>query len=45
MRYTQLESVIPTLLANDSKNIVFIGNNLSPEEFAEKLSGKNVLES
>ena len=43
MRYTQLESVIPMLLANGSKNIVFVGNNLSPKELAEKLPGKNVL--
>ncbi len=43
MRYTQLESVIPILLANGSKNIVFVGNNLSPKEIVEKLPGKNVL--
>ncbi len=43
MRYTQLESVIPMLLANGSKNIAFIGNNLSPEALVEKLPGKNVL--
>ena len=43
MRYTQLESVIPMLLTNGSKNIVFVGNNLSPEAFVEMLPGKNVL--
>ena len=43
MRCTQLESVIPVLTDNRSKNIVFVGNNLSPEELAEKLPGKNVL--
>ncbi len=43
MRYTQLPGVIPTLADNASKNIVFVGNNLSPEKFAEKLPGKNVL--
>ena len=43
MRYTQVESVIPMLLANGSKNIAFIGNNLSPEALVEKLPGKNVL--
>ena len=43
MRYTQLESVIPVLTDNGSKNIVFVGNNLSPKELAEKLPGKNVL--
>ena len=30
-------------MANDSKNIVFVGNNLSPKEIVEKLPGKNVL--
>ena len=43
MRCTQLESVIPVLTDNRSKNIVFVGNNLSPEELAEKLPEKNVL--
>ncbi len=43
MRYTQLESVIPSLLSNSSKNIAFIGNNLSPEALVEELPGKNVL--
>ena len=43
MRCTQLESVIPGLTDNSSKNIVFVGNNLSPEALVEKLPGKNVL--
>ena len=43
MRYTQIGGVIPILMENGSKNIVFVGNNLSPETFVEKLSGKNVL--
>ncbi len=43
IRYTQLESVIPMLLANGSKNIVFVGNNLSSKELAEKLTGKNIM--
>ena len=43
MRYTQMESVIPVLTDNSSKNIVFVGNNLSPEALVEKLPGKNVL--
>ena len=43
MRYTQIESLIPVLDDNDSKNIAFVGNNLSPKELAEKLPGKNVL--
>ena len=43
MRCTQLESVIPVLTDNSSKNIVFVGNNLSPEALVEKFPGKNVL--
>ena len=43
MRYTQIESLIPVLADNDSKNIAFIGNNLSPEALVKKLSVKNVL--
>ncbi len=43
MRYTQIESLIPDLAANGSKNIVFVGNNLSPEELIKKLPGKNVM--
>ena len=43
MRYTQIESIIPDLAANGSKNIVFVGNNLSPEEFVENLPTKNVM--
>ena len=43
MRYTQVESVIPMLLANGSKNIAFIGNNLSPEALIEKLPGESGL--
>ena len=43
MRYTQIDSVIPSLAANGSENVVFVGNNLSPEKLAEKLPGKNVL--
>lgn len=43
MRYTQLESILPDLAANGSKNIVFVGNNLSPEACVGKLPGKKVL--
>ncbi|MBQ6363217.1 MAG: ketopantoate reductase family protein [Lachnospiraceae bacterium] len=43
MRYTQIESLIPGLAANGSKNIVFVGNNLTPEICVEKLPDKNVL--
>ena len=43
MRFTQIESLISDLAANGSKNIVFVGNNLAPQDLVEKLSGKNVL--
>lgn len=43
MRYTQLDSVFPMLIENVSENIVFVGNNLSPEHCVEKLPGRNVL--
>ena len=43
MRYTQIESLIPDLAANGSKNIAFVGNNLSPEELLKKLLGKNLM--
>lgn len=43
MRYTQLDSTLETLNANASKNIVFVGNNLSTGKFVEKLPGKNVM--
>ena len=43
MRCTQLQNVIPVLADNDSKSVVFVGNNLSPKAFADQLPGKNVL--
>ncbi len=43
MRYTQLESVLPVLIDNSSKNVVIVGNNLSPQEIAGALPDKNVL--
>lgn len=43
MRYTQLDGIIPALAENISKNIIFIGNNLSVRKYVEKLNGKNVL--
>ena len=43
MRYTQLDSILPALIQNGSETIALIGNNLSAGEYAEKLSGKNVL--
>ena len=43
VRYSQLDSIVPVLRENASKNIVFVGNNLHPEELATKLPEKNVL--
>ncbi len=43
MRCTQIEGLLPALAANGSENVVFVGNNLTPEELVEKLPGKNVL--
>jgi 2-dehydropantoate 2-reductase len=43
VRYTQIESVVPVLNANSSKNIVFVGNNVSAKELAQKLPKKNVM--
>ena len=43
MRYTQLDSVIPTLLNNVSENIALIGNDPCAPAYREKLKGKNVL--
>ena len=43
MRCTQFDSVTEILKANISKNIVFVGNNLSTKECVEKLKGKNVM--
>ena len=43
MRYTQLDSVVPVLLNNVSKNIALIGNDPCAPAYREKLRGKNVL--
>lgn len=43
LRYTQLDSIIDTLNANVSQNIVLNGNNTKPEEFKAKLPDKNVM--
>lgn len=43
VRYTQIDSVLPVLKANRSENIVFVGNNLRPEEIVSRLPGKRVL--
>ena len=42
-RYTQLASVLDLLRANESKNIVFWGNNVRAVQTAASLPGKNVL--
>lgn len=43
MRYTQLESILDTLRANGTKNIVFVGNNVRARYYAGLLPEKNVL--
>jgi 2-dehydropantoate 2-reductase len=43
LRYTQLESVLPILNANVSKNVVFVGNNVGAKAFTQKLPNKNIL--
>ncbi len=42
-RYTQLDSVTDTLRSNKTKNIVFVGNNVSTRALAASLPDKNVL--
>ena len=43
VRCTQLETVLDTLRANPTINIVFVGNNARAEETAAQLPEKNVL--
>ena len=43
LRYTQLDSVLDTLRANRTKNIVFVGNNVQARALAASLPEKNVL--
>ena len=43
LRYTQLDSVLDTLRANRTKNIVFVGNNVQARVLAAALPEKNVL--
>ena len=43
LRYTQLDSVLDTLRANRTKNIVFVGNNVQTRALAAELPDKNVL--
>ena len=42
-RYSQLGSIIPVLRENNAPNVVFVGNNLRPGEFADMLPDKNVM--
>lgn len=43
LRYTQLDSALDTLRENQTKNIVFVGNNVRPRVLAAALPEKNVL--
>ena len=43
LRYTQLNSVLDTLRVNQTKNIVFVGNNVRTKALAASLPEKNVL--
>ncbi len=43
VRYTQLETVIDTLKANKTKNIVFVGNNVRASDLAALFPQKNVM--
>ena len=43
VRYTQLGAVIETLRANETKNIVFVGNDMRTAEVAASLPEKNAM--
>ena len=43
LRYTQLDAILETLRANQTKNIVFVGNNVRASALAASLPEKNVL--
>ena len=43
IRYTQMEAVIEALRANQTKTIVFVGNNVRASELAARLPEKNVM--
>ena len=43
VRYTQLGSILDTLRANRTKNIVFVGNNVRARALAASIPEKNVL--
>ncbi len=42
-RYTQIATILDALCANKTKNAVFLGNNVRPDELAAALPEKNVL--
>lgn len=42
-RYTQLDSIVESLRANRTKNIVFVGNDVRAKALAASLPEKNVL--
>ena len=43
LRYTQLDSALESLRANQTKNIVFVGNNVQARALAAALPEKNIL--
>lgn len=43
IRYTQIDSILDTLRANPTKNIVFVGNNVRAKALSDALPDKNVL--
>lgn len=43
VRYTQIDSILDTLRANPTKNIVFVGNNVRARALTEALPEKNVM--
>lgn len=43
LRFTQLDGILPTLAANPSPRIVFVGNNTRCSSFASQLPGKRVM--
>ena len=42
-RYTQVATILDSLRANKSKNVVFLGNNVQPEKLVTALPEKNVM--
>ena len=43
LRYTQIDSILDTLRANPTKNIILVGNNVRARAIAASLPEKNVL--